>query len=240
MKFRIVFYSLLISFSVTGMTLGQTASNTAFETGAIHNAGDNGSADYYASGNDDAFGEYGIASFNFSASDFGGTVTEITGLTYSLTFNDRSFSDGSSFEVFLSTDDFDASYTGLTYDDSGTNDPNGIDSSQFANLTSLGVYALGFDPTDGATNGGQVFDYSLTLDAAAETALLAEINAGSDFQLLIGAAQIADDITFSGTGNTFDPGDPLLTISATAVPEPSSAALLLALATGTVALRRRR
>jgi len=201
------------------------ATDTAFETGAIHDTGDDGNADYYGSGNDDNFGEYGIASFNFEASDFGGSLIDITSVTYSLTFNDRSFSDGSSFELFYSADDFDASYTGLTYDDSGTNDPGGVDPTQFTSLESLGSYTLGFDPTDGTTNGGNQFDYTLNLTAAAKTSLIDQINSGSDFQLILAAENVADDITFSGTGNTFDPGDPELTINGT-IPEPGSLALL--------------
>ncbi len=220
-----------------GSASAAVVSNAAFDVGAIHAGGDNGGTDYYGSGNDDAFAEYGIASFNFSAVDFGGAVTGINSMTYTLTFNDRTFSDGSSFELYFSTDDFDDSYTGLTYDNSGASDPNGLDASQFSNLTSLGSYALGFDPTDGA-NGGLQFNYNLNF-AGVEGDLLSEINAGSAIQLILVAENLADDITFSGLGNNFDPGDPTLAIDATVVPEPS-AGLLFALGIGGVLTRRRR
>ena len=113
---------------------------------------------------------------------------------------------------------------------------NGLDVSQFTTAPiSLGQIELGFDITDDSL-GGQAFNFSLPFTGASEAALLDSINAGTDFQLIIGAVATEDDVTFSGVGNTFDPGDPSLTI--TTVPEPSSA-LLLALG-GMLGIRRRR
>jgi len=214
-----------------------TVTDTGTDSDRIQVGGGSDSADLYGSGNDDAFGSYGTVTFNMTAADFGfATITGIDAVDLNLTFNDRGFSDGTSFELFFTSDDFDATYTGLTFDDTGANDPNGLVASQFTSLTSLGTYALGFDATDGATNGGLNFDYSVNF-AAVEAELIGEINSGSDFTIVLAAVDIADDITFSGVGNTFDPGDPALSV--TAVPEPTSAALIGLLAFAGVCRRRR-
>ncbi len=114
--------------------------------------------------------------------------------------NDRTFSDGTSFDIFFTTDDFDDTYTGLSFDASGASDPNGLNATQFTSLSSLGNFALGFDITD-ASLGGDPFDYAVDFSSV-EMDLLTEINSGSDFSLIIAAANNADDITFSGVGNT--------------------------------------
>lgn len=237
------FFSAAVAMAVltsVATSYGQSAVGLGIDSDRIQDSGAAGTADLYGTGNDDTFGSYGIVTFNFTAADFGlSSVTDLTSSELQLTFNDRFFSDGADFNVYFTTDDFDATYTGLTYDDTGTNDPDGIITTQFTNLTSLGNYALGFDATDGGTNGGEDFTYALNLGAA-ESDLIAEINAGSDFSLIIAANDNADDITFSGVGNTFDPGDPQLTLTTTAaIPEPSSlvALGLVAMAGG---LRRRR
>lgn len=54
---------------------------------------------------------------------------------------------------------------------------------------------------------------------------------------MLAAVNDADDITFSGVGNTFDPGDPALSINA--VPEPSSLAVLAVAGLAAVRTRRR-
>ena len=219
--------------------VAQTHTDTGTDSDRIRVAGGSDSPDLYGSGNDDAFGSYGTVTFNMTAADFGvASVTDIDTVDLNLTFNDRGFSDGASFELFFTADDFNATYTGLTYDDSGANDPNGIDTSQFNSFTSLGTYALGFDPTDGA-NGGLNFDYSINF-AAVEAELAGEINAGSDFTIVLAAVDNADDITFSGVGNAFDPGDPALTVTLVpAVPEPTSAALIGLVAFAGICRRRR-
>lgn len=201
------------------------------------------SADLYGSGNDDGFQSYGAVTFNLTAADFGlAAIMDIDTVDLSLTFNDRGFSDGSQFELYFTADDFagdgTSNYAGLVYDESGANDPSGIDAASFTSLTSLGTYALGFDPTDGGTNGGVAFDYSINF-AAVAAELVSEINAGSDFTILLAATDNADDVTFSGVGNTFDPGDPALTVTVAAVPEPSSAAVLGLIAFAGFCRRRR-
>ena len=174
-------------------------------------------SDYYGSGNDDAFGEYGVTTFNYTLADFGGSLSDIANVRLSLTVNDRTFSDGNMVEFFY-TPDTDVS--GLSFDDSVV---NGIDPSQFTTApVSLGVFAI---QEMAGRPGGEVDNFQLNFDASATASLLNSINAGTDFQIIVAATLAEDDITYSGVGNTFDPGDPTLKIRP--VPEPGSLALLL-------------
>jgi hypothetical protein len=212
-------------------TYANAATMDAVEVGSIHIGGDTASnedgTEFYASGNDDSFSEYGVATFVFTDADFGGALTDLVSATFNLTINDRSFSDGTVLEVFFSADDFDSDYTGLDYDASLI---NGIDASDFTSLTSLGTYNV----ADTSGNGGGIESIALDI-AAVEAELIAEINAGSEFQLIIGVTDATHDITYSGVGNTFDPGAPQLVL--TAVPEPGSLALL---GLGALCIARRR
>lgn len=232
--------SLFGGFLLTTTVMAQEAALTAFDSDRISTTGPDGSADFYGSGNDDPFASYGITSFLFTPGDFGvGPITDVSSAILSLTFNNRGFSDGTEFEVFFTTDDLAPDYSGLTFDATGPFDPSGINSTQFTFAPiSLGVQSLGFDITDG-TLGGTAFDYELDFSLV-EAALIGEINASSEFSLLVAAVNNADDITFSGVGNTFDPGDPVLTIQTTVVPEPGSMLVLSVAGIGAMITRRRR
>jgi len=214
---------------------GLAVPKDAFQSDAIHTDGPIGTADYYGSGNDDAFMEYGIASWNFTAADFGfASVTSITSATLSLTVNDRSFSDGDAVEFFYSPDDDSALGGGFAGLSANPALVNGIDGSQFVTApVSLGVFNI----TEMAGRpGGEIDMFSLNFTGSALASLISEINAGSDFQILIGATDSTHDITYSGVGNTFDPGNPNLDI--VAVPTPGAAALLGL--SGLIGFRRRR
>lgn len=196
------------------------ADGTPIGAASVHTGFVGSGADFYASGPDDGFEEYGLQTFSFSAADFGGPITDITEVLLTLTVNDRTFSDGTEVEIFFSSDDFGGDYSALVYD-AAASPTSGIDPADFTSLVSLGVYGLpGGNPT---TTGGELDVFTLDFSSI-EADLIAEINSGSEFSILIGATGVNDDITYSGLGNTFDPGDPLLSI--TAVPEPGSLALL--------------
>ena len=189
-----------------------SASKDLFAQGAIHTSGDNGSADCYASGNDDNFSEYCVASFQFGKSDFGladmDDIVSVDAMTYTLTHNDRAFSDGDMVEVMLTTDVFASDYSALTYDAGLV---NGFDASQYAEApVSLGVFP--YTPEA----GGETDEFALNLSARSSAAVLAKLNAGEEFSLIILATDSTHDVTYSGLGNTFDPGDPNLTINITA------------------------
>lgn len=198
--------------------------------GAVHSAGDNTNGDFYGSGNDDNFSEYGIANFQFTKDDFGVTddITQIGPVDLTLHHNERSFSDGDMFELFfvadtaeeLGYDEF-VGYLGkdipgeafptLLFD---TEVENGLVAEQYVNAPiSLGLQE--YNPK----NGGTPETFNLALPEEAEAQLIEAINAGDDFHLLIAVTDPTSDVTFSGLNNAFDPGNPQLSISLEAEPE---------------------
>ncbi|MCR9296067.1 MAG: hypothetical protein NXI32_25405 [bacterium] len=240
---RVSVVSPAIALLVFTCSLAQAAIVTkeSSNSGGIHTDGDRGDGQYsefYASGNDDAFAEFGVLGFTFTPADFGLAVlteADIQSIQLSLTVNDRGFSDGNAIELFFTPDTFASlgngtGYTNLTYDATLT---NGINTSQFTTTPiSLGVYAI---PEMAGRPGGEVDVIDVNFSGAALTSLVNSINAGTDFQILAGATDASHDLTYSGFGNTFDPGNPTLSINA--VPEPGGLMLLTML--GTVALRTR-
>ncbi len=183
--------------------------------GSIHSDGDNTSGDFYGSGNDDGFSEYGIANFQFSKDDLGVSedVSDINSIQLTLHHNERGFSDGDMVEFFFTSDtaaelgyDEDLGYdVNLTYD---ADLENGIDEEQYANNPiSLGTYE--YTPKF----GGNADTFDLELPDDAKEQLIASLNAGDDFHLIIASPEPESDITFAGFENAFDPGNPQLTIS---------------------------
>ncbi len=199
--------------------------------GAIHVAGDTTGADFYASGNDDDFSEFGIANFQFTRDDFGMTddIADIGSVQLTLHHNDRAFADGNEFEVFLVPDtaeelgyDEFVGYLGkeiageafptLLYD---SELDNGLNPDQFVNAPiSLGTQEYA------PKNGGTPDTFDLELSDEAKTELLNSINAGDDFHLVIAITDPTSDATYSGLNNAFDPGNPQLTISLEAAVDP--------------------
>ena len=183
-------------------------------------------SDFYGSGNDDLFSEYGIAGWQFSKDDFGVTddVSTIGSVQLILAHNDRSFSDGAEVEFFFVSDTAeelgvdDVVGTGeyaLTYNESLE---NGIDEEQYDNAPiSLGKHP--YEPKLGSRR--EVFD--LEISEEVEELLAEAINEDKDFQIIIAAPEPDSDITFSGLNNFFDPGNPQLTISleASDTPDPT-------------------
>ena len=230
---------MLVTLLAPSKVFGAQASDTAFAIGNAHVNTFPAPFEFYASGNGQdpgefpQFAEYGVAGFNFSAADFGGAVTDISSLTLTLTHDTRSFSDGSSVRFYYSSDDFAGGYSGLFFDGSGANDPDGIDPNDFSSLVDLGTFPYS-QPA-----AGTVENFSLDLSSI-EASLISEINSGSNFQIVIASPDLNSDITFSGIGSSRAPGDPQLTINASVVPEPGSVALILSGAFASLAFLRQR
>lgn len=229
--------TMLMVWLVPQAALGQvTIDKDGLTTTSVHLGGPTLSSwDYYGSGNDDNFAEYGLTTWNFTSSDFGGPIADITSMVLTLTVNDRSFSDGARVEIFATIDteaDLGGGFANLSYNSSFT---NGIDNSQYVNVPlSMGVFSI----TEMAGRaGGEVDVLNLDLSGIPVPDLVVHINNGIDFQVIVAATASADDITYSGVGNTFDPGEPNLEITATPVPEPAS---LVVLGLGALAVLRRR
>ena len=232
-----------VTLLLTSAAMAQsTATKTLDRGAAVHEStavGAEGtivnSAEYYGSGNGDLFAEYGIASFSFGASDFTEPANSIEGFDYTLTVNDRGFTSGASFELFLTTDVFDATYSGIEYD---TSFINGINLTQFSNLSSLGSFS--FDP---AASGGTQVVVSPTLTPAQEASLVTQIANNAEFGIVIGAFNPTDDITFTGFDDQFEPGgQPSLsiTVGTAVIPEPATASLLAFGLVGCGLIRRRK
>ena len=218
---QLVFAAAIAFCLCGGESFAQTASKQLFTGAAIHDPAGAGtvidSTDFYGSGNDDNFSEYGVASFVFGVADFGGgPVDQIQSFQLDLTHNDRGFSDGTEFELYLTTDDLSGSaFAGLGYD---TSLVNGLDTSQYTNISSLGVFS--YTPEA----GGTVDSLDISLTGSQTTDILAEIAAASEFSIIITATASDADVTFTGFDDSFENGgQPVLTI---AVPEPSSVAVI--------------
>jgi hypothetical protein len=162
-------------------------------------------ADYYGQGNGQGnFAVYGFGNFNFSKLDFGlsgaSVITNVVTAEFTLTHNDRTFSQGTELEFFLTTD----SSVGKSFNPVFV---NGIDASQYSFAPiSLGKFA--YTPKAGGVTDTFVLDLGSALSA-----MVSRLNTGEDFSILLAATTPMAAITYSGKGNTFDPGDPLLKLT---------------------------
>ena len=195
------------NFTTIALSALPSATET-FTTGwGVKPAGSSSTAEYYAEGSGQgAFARYDLGVFNFTKLDFGlSGASQITGINsaeFTLRQNNRAFSTGTQFEFFLTTD----APTGKTFNPVYT---NGIDAAQFTNAPiSLGQFTYTPTVTDPTFN-----TFTLNLTESAKATLAARINTGEDFSIIIAAVNAPDAITFSGKGNTFDPGDPALKLT---------------------------
>ncbi|MBK8038804.1 MAG: Ig-like domain-containing protein [Verrucomicrobiaceae bacterium] len=161
--------------------------------------------DYYAEGNGQgAFARFDLGIFNMTKLDFGlsgsSTITSVQSAEFTLTHNDRTFTQGTEVEFFFTTD----AATGKTFDAAQV---NGINNSQFT----FAPISLGKFPYTPKA-GGQTDVFTLDL-AAAGPALVSRLNTGEDFSIIIAATTPMAAVTYSGKGNTFDPGDPSLKLT---------------------------
>lgn len=196
----------------------------SFQSDSIHISGPAGNADYYGGGNDGSnFVEYGITAFNFDAeTNFGGPLEDLLSMTLNLTYNDRNFTTDGPIEFFFTTLPV-TDWSSLTYDSGST---GGLNFASFGAHTPISLGAFSFSAISDGIAGGAPISYTLNLTAA-ESAILASINSNVAFSIILIATDPSVEATFSGVGNTFDPGDPNLRIEATVVPEPASYMLLI-------------
>ena len=171
-------------------------------------AGANPSADFYAQGSgQNNFAVYSLATFTIGKIDFGlsgaSTINSISTAELSLTHNWRSFTAGTVLELFLTTDALGGNYSGKTYNAALA---NGLDFNHYTfDPVSLGRFS--FDPSQAVDGTRRSIPLDLSL---AGPALISRLNTGAEFHIILAAVNAPDAITFSGKGNTFDPGDPSL------------------------------
>ena len=203
------------NFTTGGTSPSFMGTKTLAASGAARLNGGFVSADYYAEGSGIAsFAVYGIASFKFSKVDFllpgAATIDDIVSAEYTLTTNNRTFAAGSELEFFLTTDPLNGSFTGKTFNPSFV---NGIDPANYSFVPiSLGKFPYVPATTNALGGLPNVFNLNLTA-ATLEPAFIAALNAGAEFSIILAATTPTAAITYSGKGNTFDPGDPSLKLT---------------------------
>ncbi len=195
------------NFTTLASSASPTITKTTSTTAQVKLTGANPSTDFYAEGNGQGtFAVYSLATFTIGKIDFGlsgaSTINSISTAELTLTQNDRTFTTGTQFEIFLTTDALGGNYTGKTFNATFA---NGLDATQYASApVSLGRFA--YTPS---AAGGTKFVCALDLSTAGP-ALISRINTGAEFNLILTVVNAPDAITLSGKGNTFDPGDPSL------------------------------
>jgi endonuclease I len=186
-----------------------SATEALLSSWKVQSAGASTTAEFYAEGSGQGtFARYDLAVFNLTKLDFGlsgaAQITGVSSAELTLRQNNRSFSTGTQFELYLTTD----AATGKTFNPAMA---NGLDASQFSFAPiSLGQYSYtptAADPTS--------HTFTLTLSPSAISALVSRINTSQDFSIILAAVNAPDAITFSGKANTFDPGDPTLKLTVT-------------------------
>ncbi len=197
------------NFTTVAPAVSPMATKTFTTEAGVRLTGAAASADYYGEGNGQgAFAVYGLGSFHFSKLDFGlsgaSTITNVSSAEFTLTHNDRTFTTGTELEFFLTTDVFGGNYAGKTFNAAFL---NGIDHAQY----SFAPVSLGKFPYTPRA-GGLTDTFTLSLSNVT-AALVSRLNTGEEFSIILAATAAPAAITFSGKGNTFDPGDPSLKLT---------------------------
>lgn len=197
-------------------TVDATGTTGLFAAARILSGGDAGPADFYAEGNGNgAFSCFAVASFQFNKLLLGipdsSQIDAIVNARLTLTHNDRTFTGGSEVEFLFTTDTYAGDFAGLSFNSAIV---NGIDNSQFTfDPISVGKFTYTRDDS----NGGEEDTYVLDLSSVASN-ILAAVQSGAEFNLIMVAPNAADIITYSGLNNTFDPGNPRLEIDVAETP----------------------
>jgi endonuclease I len=206
------------NFTTGALRTNHMATNLTSATGVARPTGGFVSADHYAEGNGlGTFAVYAIANFRFSKVDFllpgSANIDNIVSAEYTLTTNDRFFSAGSELEFFLTTDQMNGDFTGKVFN---TATINGINNANYTFApVSLGRFP--YTPATTSSQGGKPNTFNLNLSAV-HPALLAQLNAGAEFSIILAATAANAAITYSGKNNTFDPGDPSLKLTVNQTP----------------------
>lgn len=231
---------MIACFGLASAVSGQsTFVSTALSNATIASDGDSGTPWWHNAQPPGEFGSYGISSFQFSSSDFGGTVTDITDVSIAYMQSNAGFTADGGVDFYVTFDSTvgGGDYSGLSQTATGV----GIDDSQFSDTP--GMVGSG---TFTEVANGEVDSYSLSFSGALESALIGAINNGDAFSIILGST--GANATYAGLeSNSYvanggsEPDSKMTSLEITAVPEPSAYAALLGLAgLGFVVWRRRR
>ncbi|QEG22550.1 PEP-CTERM sorting domain-containing protein [Mariniblastus fucicola] len=237
MKFNLVRLSaiaLLLCFSaqVNAETLTSVFSAQVEEDEIDAFSGDVDQAFFNVQGDDDQFTVYSFADFDTAGI---GAVSDIAGLSMDLAQSNAAFSADGALEFFLATDTrvVDLNDT-ARYITDGDNVGSEVVGSAFGTLYSLG------SGTYTVTNTADVDTFNFTLDSAGKAFAISQINSGGLLRIIATPGDLGVQATYSGAGSILDPvAPPVLNFTTTAVPEPSSAAVLGLIAFAGFCRRRR-
>lgn len=193
------------NFTTAAASALPSATETFMTQQGVRLTGSSPSADYYGQGNGQGnFAVYGFGVFNFSKLDFGlsgaSVITGLASAEFTLTHNDRTFSQGTELEFFLTTD----AAAGKSFNPAFL---NGIDNTQYT-FAPISLGKFPYTPEAGGNTNTFILDLT-----GVEAALVSRLNTGEDFSILLAATTPMAAITYSGKNNTFDPGDPLLKLT---------------------------
>ena len=203
------------SFTTASGTLG---TDEAIRTGTVEPVGDGGGAasdDFYAQSTSGGnFNEYSLAEFDMSFENFSGnSVTDIINAKLILTNDDPFFAASGDFVILFTTDSVgdlstSSDYDQLVFEALST---NGIDTSSYTDTP----VSVGTGSFSDATGGGFTDVVEITL-ATIEADLITAINNRDSFHFILGSVD-ADTgaVTYSGVGNTNNPGAPTLALTVT-------------------------
>ncbi|MEM0966921.1 MAG: lamin tail domain-containing protein [Verrucomicrobiota bacterium] len=214
------YLTFLITTSLFASVCSAQITSEAVVSATIEDDGINGTSLFFAQNNNSNFDEYSLAGFLLSQTNFGDLeVADISSAVLTLTVSDQFFSATGPFSILFTTDSSTdlGGYSSLLFDSNSTYGINASDFTDAPVVVGTGNYAF-----SGNNGGGTTVDISLDLSVF-EAELIAAINAGEPFNLLIGSLNSDSTIaTFAGAGVS---GAPLLEITATTTgvnPEPSA------------------
>ncbi|MCC5806120.1 MAG: PEP-CTERM sorting domain-containing protein [Opitutales bacterium] len=233
MKNKIRLFCVFAVFAV-GTLSAQTAVGTASSNGTIRTGGPTTNPWFHTAQGPGDFASYAISSFSFSAGDFGfGTVTGISAASISYTQSNAAFTnDGPiSFHVSFDTTIAGGNYAGLAHTGAGA----GVNDGEFSDSPTTQVIGTG---TFTEVSSGTVDAYTLDFTGTLESLLVDAINSGSSFSIILATSDPGAAVTYAGIENNTYPDQ--IDLSITAIPEPSTYAMLAGLAVAAVLLVRRR
>jgi hypothetical protein len=167
-----------------------------------------------------AFASFGVADFQFPS--LGPVALTGPTITLTLTQSNAAFTHDGGLDFFLATDvttNIQPGTSPLSFIRGAPGTPDGID-AQLGTLFPLG------SGTFTQTASGDIDTFTLTLSAAAQAFLAGQLNGDGRVRLVIGPADGDVAATAAGLGNSDGPA-PTLLINVSAVPEPSTLALVV-------------
>lgn len=226
-----------LPFALCAVALAQTASVEANHNITVQPAGPrqggSGLNFFNVEGNAaGTFASFGVAEFLFDAGAFADPIAAIKRLTVKLYQSDAAFSVSGNVNLWLTNDTATSTaQAGSPLTFMAGSLPDGI-GAQLDTKWKLATFAYDSAQDDGFETVVNVN----SMDAAAESYLLGQINADAMVRLIVSPDEDSTAATYAGFGNNTFSG-PVLEIEANPVPEPATMA---ALALGAVAMLRRR